>query len=102
MIGVKHAFWAPAFTLAPPPHPEPKKSQGKERNPAATQVLRLGYLRRHDRRSSGDDHYVLNVRVGESKWQIPHFTHDLVISTHRRNLSSLLWLGGGQRDLNEI
>jgi hypothetical protein len=63
---VKMLFWSAVINglLAPfnpacrSPNQQPQ-SDGKAREPGATQVPRLGYLRSHDCGRSGDDHHLL-------------------------------------------
>src|ERR1039457_1114886 len=53
--------WLPGASADPacdPPDKQPQ-SHGQAREPAATQVFRLGYLRCHDCGGGGDDGYIL-------------------------------------------
>ena len=64
------------------------------REPAATPVFRLGYLRRHGGGSGGDDHYILNIQVQESAGLGPssalrtHFRLDAIKKTINSDQSS--------------
>src|SRR5258708_2398610 len=48
----------------------------------------MGYLRRHDCGSSGDDHYVLNVSAGEFNYQITTSTRSLHFDASEKSLCS--------------
>jgi hypothetical protein len=61
--------WSPRAASDPACYPPVQKPQsnGKAREPAATQIFRLGYLWCYDCGSGGDVHYVLNVNACECK-----------------------------------
>jgi hypothetical protein len=72
---VRMLFWSAVINglLAPPlilliiPPDQQPQSNGKAREPAATQIFRLGYLCGYDCGGGGYVHYVLNVNSGGYK-----------------------------------
>jgi hypothetical protein len=63
------AVWPPGSATDPACYPldQQPQSDGKAREPAATQIFRLGYLCCYDCGRSGDVHYFLNDSAGECK-----------------------------------
>jgi Mn2+/Fe2+ NRAMP family transporter len=72
---VRMLFWSAVINglLAPPlilliiPPDQQPQSNGKAREPAATQMFRMGYLCGYDCGGGGYVHYVLNVNSGGYK-----------------------------------